>query len=188
LLALPTLGPYVGLGMMNKDKNMKNVTAWLLAFFMLACSLDSETQTRSRNSTPKNVKRATVTLQIYSGRENPEWNLTGKQANELLALLDNLSESQPIVFHSHLGYTGFRVAWDENGTKTKREIIAYRGQLLYRNDNSKKYFTDPERSLEKFLLKTGDSALDAQHAKRIEQEIKSPPKTYPTDLPRRRNE
>jgi hypothetical protein len=174
--------------MMNKDKNMKNVTAWLLAFFMLACDLDSETQTRSRDSTAQNVKRATVTLQIYSGRKNPEWNLTGKQANELLALLDNLSESQPIVFHGHLGYSGFRVVWDENGTKTQREIIAYRGQLLYRNDNSTKHSTDPERSLEKFLLKTGDSTLNAQHAKRIEQEIESPPKTYPTDLPRRRNE
>lgn len=167
---------------------MKNVTAWLLAFFMLACGLDSKTQARSRNSTLKNVKSATVTLQIYSGRVNPEWNLTDKQANELLALLDNLSESQPSIFPSHLGYTGFRVAWDENGTKAKREIVAYRGQILYRNDNSKKYFTDPERRLEKFLLKTGDSTLDAQHAKRIEQEIESPPKTYPTDLPRRRNE
>lgn len=167
---------------------MNHVTAWLLAFFMLACNLDSTTQTRSRNSTPKNVERATVTLQIYSGRENPKWNLTGKQANELLALLDNLSESQPIVFHGGLGYTGFRVAWDENGTKTTREIIAYRGQLLYRNDNSTKYFTDPQRSLERFLLKTGDSTLDAQHAKRIEQEIMSSPRTYPTDLPRRRNE
>ncbi|MFL5463160.1 MAG: hypothetical protein ACJ8AC_03895 [Gemmatimonadaceae bacterium] len=168
----------------------KNCTlAWLLAFFVLACRGDSETQTRSRNSTLENVKRATVTLQIYSGRVNPEWNLTGKQANELLALLDNLSESQPIVFPSHLGYTGFRVAWDENGAEPKREIIAYRGQILYESDNSKKYFADPERRLEMFLLKmfllkTGDSTLDAQHAKRIEQEIKSPPKIYPTGLPR----
>ena len=157
---------------------MKNVTAWLLAVFMLACSLDSKTQTRSRNSPPENAKRATVTLQIYSGRENPKWNLTAKQANELLALLDNLSEAQPIVFSGGLGYSGFRVAWNENGTDTKREIIAYRGQLLYRNDNSKKCFTDPERSVEKFLLRTGDSTLDAQHAKRIEQEIESPPKNF----------
>jgi hypothetical protein len=172
---------------MSEMKNMKSVTAWFLAFFMLACSLDSKTQT-TRNSTLNNVKSASVTLQIYSGRENPKWNLTDKQANELLALLDNLPESQPIVFNGGLGYSGFRVTWDENGAEPKREIFAYRGQILYRNDNSKKYLTDPERSLEKFLLKTGDSTLDAQQAKRIEQEIKSPPKTYPTDLPRRRND
>jgi len=160
---------------MSEMKNMKSVTAWFLAFFMLACSLDSKTQT-TRNSTLNNVKSASVTLQIYSGRENPKWNLTDKQANELL------------VFNGGLGYSGFRVTWDENGAEPKREIFAYRGQILYRNDNSKKYLTDPERSLEKFLLKTGDSTLDAQQAKRIEQEIKSPPKTYPTDLPRRRND
>jgi hypothetical protein len=165
---------------------MKNVTVWLLALFILACSLDTKTQTRSRNSTPKNVKNAAVTLQIYSGRENPKWNLTSRQANELLALLGNLSKSQPRAFNDGLGYTGFRVELNERGTK--REIIAYRGQILYRNDNSKEYFTDPERRLEKFLLKTGDSTLGTGRAKRTEQEINLPPKNYPTDLPRRRNE
>ena len=167
---------------------MKNVTIWLLALLILSCSLNYKTQTRSRNSTLKSVKRATVTLQIYSGRENPKWNLTGKQVNELLALLDNLSKSQPIIFNGGLGYTGFRVALDKNGTKTKREIIAYRGQILYRKDNSKEYFTDSERSLEKFLLKTGDSTPGVKRTKRIEDEINSSPKNYPTNLPRRKNE
>ena len=165
---------------------MKNVTVWLLALLILACSLDSKTQTRSRNSTPKNVKSAVVTLQIYSGRENPKWNLTGRQATELLALLNNLSKSRPLAFNGGLGYTGFRVELNERGTK--REIIAYRGQILYRNNNSKEYFTDPERSLEKFLLKTGDSTLGLQRGRRLEQEIESSPKNYPSRLPRRRNE
>lgn len=167
---------------------MKNVTIRLLVLLILFCSLSYKTQTRSRNSTLKNVKRATVTLQIYSGRENPKWNLSGRQINELLALLDNLSKSQPVAFNDGLGYTGFRVAWNENGTKAKREIIAYRGQVLYRKDNSKEYFTDPERSLEKFLLKTGDSTPGVKRNKRIEQEIQSSPKTYPNGLPRRKNE
>lgn len=165
---------------------MKHVTVWLLALFILACSLDTKTQTRSRNLTPKNSKSAVVTLQIYSGRENPKWNLTGRQANELLALLNDLSKSQPLAFHDGLGYTGFRVVLNERGTK--REIIAYRGQILYQNGNSKEYFTDPERRLEKFLLKTGDSTLGLQRGRRLEQEIESSPKNYPSRLPRRRNE
>lgn len=167
---------------------MKKVTIWLLTFVILTCSVSYKTQTRSRNSISKNVKKATVTLQIYSGRENPKWTLTDRQVNELLALLDNLSKSQPVALNDGLGYTGFRVVLDEKGTKTKREIVAYRGQILYRKDNSKEYFTDSERSLEKFLLKTGDSTLGVPRTKRIEQDIRSAPKNLPANLPRRKNE
>lgn len=168
---------------------MKGITIWLFAFFVLACSLNYKTQTKSHEATPANVKSANTTLQIYSGKENPTWNLTGQQADELISLLENLPKSESLDFSGGLGYTGFHVAIKgENDTKTNRQITAYKGQILYQSETSKEYFTDRERRVEMFLLKTGESSLDAKIMNRVEQEIKLSPANYPTNLPRRNDE
>lgn len=168
---------------------MKSITIWLFAFIVLACSLNYKTQTKSHEATPGNVKNANITLQIYSGKENPSWSLTEQQADELLLLVENLPKSESLDLRGGLGYTGFHVEIKgENDAKTNRQIIAYKGQVLYQSDTSKEYFTDRERRVEMFLLKTGESSVDAKIMNRVEQEIKLSPTTYPTNVPRRKDE
>jgi len=153
---------------------MKNAVLWLLAFCFLACTINDKRQTLLIAATPITVKKAKVTLQVYSGRENPSWSLSEKQIDELLALLNNLPKAEPNAFPDGLGYRGFQVELTENATEKTHEIVAYKGRILYKTADAEAYFTDPDRRLEKFLLKSGDSYLDDKLSESIEDEIESP--------------
>ena len=154
---------------------MKNVAIWLLAFCFLACTINDKRQTLLVAATPANVKKAKVTLQIFSGRENPSWSLSEKQIDELVALLKNLPKAEPSNFQDGLGYSGFQVVLTENTTeKTQEEIAAHKGQIFYKTAEADKYFNDPDRRVEIFLLKSGDSYLDDKLSESIKDEIESP--------------
>jgi len=120
------------------------------------------------------VKKAKVTLQIFSGRENPSWSLSEKQIDELLALLKDLPKTEPSDFQGGLGYQGFRVVLTENTTEKTHEIIVYQGRIFYKTAQAEAYFADRDRRLEKFLLKSGDSHLDDKLPKSVKDEIESP--------------
>ena len=107
--------------------------------------------------TPNNVKNAKVTLRVYSGRENPSWNLSEKQIRELLALAGDLPRSEAFTLPDNLGYHGFRVELTEDAAEKTQEMVAYKGRVLYRSAEADKYFTDRERRLEMFLLNSADS-------------------------------
>lgn len=153
---------------------MKNVAIWLLAFCFLACAVNDKRETLLAAATPVNVKKAKVTLQIFSGRENPSWSLSEKQIDELPALLKDLPKAKPFDFQDGLGYRGFHVMLTENPTEKTSEIVAYKGQILYRTAEAEAYFADRDRRLEIFLLKSGDSHLDDKLTESVKTEIESP--------------
>lgn len=150
---------------------MKIVTLWLFAFYFLTCGHNYQQQSMSVAVTPTNVKKARVTLQVYSGRENPSWDLSEKQINDLLALVGDLPKSKPFTLPDTLGYHGFQVELTENAAEKTQEIVAYKGRVLYRSAEAEdKYFTDRERRLELFLLTSADS-LDEELKKFVKDEI-----------------
>lgn len=153
---------------------MKNVAIWLLAFCFLACAINDKRQTLLVAATPVNVKNAKVTLQIFSGRENPSWNLSEKQIDELLKLLNDLPKTESGDFQDGLGYSGFRVVLTENTPEKTREIVACKGQIFYKTAQAETYLADRDRRLETFLLKSGDSHLDDKLSESIKDEIESP--------------
>jgi hypothetical protein len=153
---------------------MKNVAIWLLALCFLACAADDKRDTLLIDATPATVKKAKVTLQIFSGRENPSWSLSEKQIDELLALLNDLPKAEPSDFQDGLGYRGFQVALTGNATEKTQEIVAHKGRIFYKSAEADKYFTDRNRRVEIFLLKSGDSHLDEKLFKSIKDEIESP--------------
>lgn len=153
---------------------MKKVAIWLLAFCFLACAINDKRQTLLVAATPANVKKAKVTLQVFSGRENPSWSLSEKQIDELLALLKDLPKAEPSDFQDGLGYSGFQVVLTENTTEKTHKIVARKGQILYKTAEADAYFTDPKRRLEMFLLKSGESYLEENLSKYIKDEIESP--------------
>jgi hypothetical protein len=99
------------------------------------------------------VKKAKVTLRVYSGRENPSWNLSEEQISDLLALAGDLPESEAFGLPDNLGYHGFQVELSENAA----EIVAYKGRVMYISAGADKYFTDKERRMEMFLLNSAAS-------------------------------
>ena len=93
---------------------MKIVTIWLFVFYFLTCSSNYQQPSTPVAVTPDNVKKAKVTLLVYSGRENPSWNLSEKQISEFLALVGDLPKSEAFTLPDNLGYRGFQVELTEN--------------------------------------------------------------------------
>lgn len=149
---------------------MKIVTIWLFVFYFLACSHNYQQQSMPVAVTPNNVKKARVTLRVYSGRENPSWNLSEKQISDLLALFGDLPKSEAFTLPDNLGYHGFQVELTENAAEKTQEIVVYKGRILYKSAEADKYFTDPKRRLEMFLLNSADS-LNEELYKSVKDEV-----------------
>lgn len=149
---------------------MKIFIVWLFVFYFSACSHNYQQQSMPAAVTPNNVKKARVTLKVYSGRENPFWNLSEKQISDLLALFGDLPETESFTVPDNLGYQGFRVELTENDSKKTREIVVYKGRVLYKSAEADKYFTDSKRRLEIFLLNSADS-LNEELYKSVKDEV-----------------
>jgi hypothetical protein len=149
---------------------MKIVTIWLFVFYFLTCSHSYQQPSIPVAVTPNNVKKAKVTLQVYSGRENPSWNLSEKQISDLLALVGDLPKSEAFTLPDNLGYRGFQVELTEDAAEKTQEIVAYKGRVLYKSAEADKYFIDRERRLEMFLLNSADS-LNEELKKFVKDEI-----------------
>ncbi len=110
---------------------------------------------------------ATVVLDIFSGRPNPEWALTSGTASQICVLLQSLppAESQPPEMLPGLGYRGFLVHIpDCRGMEKPVRIFqntAQSGELMLRDIDGK---------IEKLLLKSAGDAID-QDLREILQEI-----------------
>lgn len=110
----------------------------------------------------------TVVLDIFSGRPSPSWNLTAAQAEELVRLLESLQadESKSGADQAPgLGYRGFTIqgrhAW----------IAAFRGRVSVHSDGAERRLSDPERSVERWLLGTGTSSLEPDVRDLVAQQI-----------------
>jgi hypothetical protein len=140
---------------------MKTVAIWLFVFCFSACSHNYQPQSTSAAVTPNQVKKAKVTLRVYSGRENPSWNLSENQISEMLALVGDLPRSEAFALPDNLGYQGFQVELTENAAEKTQEIVAYKGRVLYKSaESGDKYFTDREKRMEMFLLNSAASLND----------------------------
>ena len=149
---------------------MKIVTIWLFVLYFLAGGHNYQQQSMPAAVTPNNVKKAKVTLRVFSGRENPFWNLSEKQISDLLGLLGDLPKSEAFTLPDNLGYHGFQVELTESAAEKTQEIVAYKGRVRYKSAEAEKYFTDRERRLEMFLLNSADS-LNEELYKRVKDEI-----------------
>jgi len=110
---------------------------------------------------------ATVTLDIYSGRPNPEWTLSQAQTLELRRRLGSLGTplGAAPAGADHLGYRGFLV------TAQETEVAVARGTACLRQGASVQCFRDAGRALERWLLETGRGTLSAGLTQMVEGEI-----------------
>jgi hypothetical protein len=92
---------------------------------------------------------AKCVLQIFSGRRNPEWDLSATQWKRFLEIWDAAGASdQKIENISKLGYTGFHL------TIQNQHWHVYNGQASLVSGAVRLYKSDPGKEMEKFLLKT----------------------------------
>jgi hypothetical protein len=116
--------------------------------------------------------QAKVTLDIYSGRQNPTWSLTKEQAENLLVIVKGLPASDPCDFFDGLGYRGFKVNLTSPVAGKTSAIMVYRGRVRYDDGRQVKYLTDKDRRIEQLLLKYGSPHLTPGLYKTVEREVR----------------
>lgn len=104
-----------------------------------------------------------VEVDLYSGRENPSWDLRESEAEELRTRLATLSPDTdgPRPAPDGLGYRGLHVTVDSGDARQRIALAA--GVVTIETDppSERRVLRDPDRALEKWLLRTGKEHLGA---------------------------
>lgn len=103
------------------------------------------------------VNTVHVELDLFSGRENPCWDLGQVDAAHLRARKELLQPGRTGVppVPDGLGYRGLQVTANFDGIEQRLKIGAGVVVLEAADGEGQRYFRDPDRDLEKWLLHTG---------------------------------
>jgi len=156
---------------------MKHLVLFLLVPLLITCTFSRHEPTVPEKAAMTNGegKKAKVALDIFSGRQNPSWQLSEEQIKKLFSTLDALPTSEPVEFFDGLGYRGFQVSLTEAASsKEAGSIKAYKGAVLYRAGGIDKFFTDKDRRVENLLLESAGSHLEADLRDSVRREIEPP--------------
>lgn len=107
-----------------------------------------------------------VELDIFSGKPNPTWVLSDRDAAEFLDRLGSLTRMASGGIRNPLGYRGFVV-----DTGRGQLVRVQNGTVQITHGEDQSYFADPHRDLERWLFSTGESMVDGHLASLVEAEI-----------------
>ena len=110
-----------------------------------------------------------VELMIFSGRENPSWQLPEGQAEKVFAMLAALPKTTRKAQERGLGYGGFRVRRSRVKSGLAEEFEIYRGIAF----DGMNYFRDEQGKIEKFLLESGKANMSEEVYKIVERAVMS---------------
>lgn len=105
-----------------------------------------------------------VEVDLYSGQKNPAWKLVVSDAAQFLSLVAALPYNSTITsaVPDGLGYRGLRVAVNSRGV-AQRFVIADGNVIVeFTKTTDRRNLRDPDRVLEKWLLKTGKEQLGVE--------------------------
>jgi ABC-type Fe3+-hydroxamate transport system substrate-binding protein len=150
---------------------MRSLLVIVAITFFIACA-SSQAERKTNVTVPnKSMREAKVTLNIFSGRENPSWRLSEEQIEKLMPLLQDLPKSDNTSFDDGLGYRGFEVVLTDPVDKKVRSIVVYNGKILSKTREAEEYFNDLDRQLEAFILQTGSKYLEPEIYNLVKKEI-----------------
>lgn len=97
-----------------------------------------------------------VILQIYSGRRDPEWLVSGELETRLLEALEGLPVGPEWDPPTRLGYRGVRIEHDASA----RTWLCVKGQVLQEDETGTSWFADPTCTVEAMALESGRTFLN----------------------------
>lgn len=155
---------------------MRQAGLFLSISLLITCTFGPSGPAASQSNVMTNdsVRRAQVTLDIFSGRENPSWELSTEQLAALVSILDTLPGSDPKNSFDGLGYRGFLVVISDAASGKTERIKAYKGAVVYSVGGVDKLFDDKERRMENLLLDSGRDHLKADIRDAVSLEIEPP--------------
>jgi len=150
-----------------------SVLSALLVGLMLpnAFGLESENLSSDVNGSSTGNGALQAVLDVYSGRENPHWNLTSGEEETFLKSFQALSRTDAEFTSPGLGYRGFIV--EGTGLEGYDQVSVFRGVVLAQAGESSSRFEDKGRLLERWLLGTGKESLEGELYARILSEVET---------------
>jgi hypothetical protein len=113
-----------------------------------------------------------VELDIFSGRENPFWNLSQNESDAFLEKFSSLLETKEnVLFGGGLGYRGFIITGKPIKDRSLNEIRIFEGKVNAMAEGHLLNLSDPGRSLELWLIETGEKHIDGNLYKQVRHEI-----------------
>jgi hypothetical protein len=113
-----------------------------------------------------------IELDIFSGRENPTWNLSPREADVFVEKFRSLPKmrSEPPRWNG-LGYRGIIVRDGLNDDEDISEIKVYNEVVRVISDKEPSNYLDAGRALELWLMKTGKRHIGDQLYESVLAEI-----------------
>ena len=136
----------------------------VLAVLFAACS----SQSASDVGTTTLRAPTRIELGIYSGRADPQWQLTVEQAQALDQLIASLPTHSGVPASGGLGYHGFSIV------RSDSTQIAYQGTVAPSDPKAETYRVDATFSVERFLLDTGRGVLNDVEIAEVTKGLPSP--------------
>ena len=113
-----------------------------------------------------------VTLDMYSGRPNPSWELSAADAKKLQKLLAKKRKLSTTASPGSIGLLGYRglIVSGETDSQFSKIMRAFDGVLESESLQTPNY-VDPDSDVETFLIETSGAALQDAERKFIKQQI-----------------
>jgi hypothetical protein len=112
----------------------------------------------------------TVEVDIFSGMPNPVWTLSEAAAAAYLSKLSELSRTAARQRSGKLGYRGLVVRMPE---QPGRIVYIQDGVVESDDGTSRTFFRDQQRSLERWLIGTGEELLDRAALSAIDADMRT---------------
>jgi len=112
---------------------------------------------------------ARVSVDLFSGRENPSWTLSPEDELAVRRILKELHETNRRLPEPGLGYRGFMVMWAD-GARTR----VYKDMVELTEGARTVLYEDSGRTLEQELLAGAKSHLTPELYKLLESQVQSP--------------
>jgi RNA polymerase sigma factor (sigma-70 family) len=144
---------------------------------------DAEKAALARQAADKDKLSVHASIMIYSGREDPSWQLTPAQAKEFLERFKGLAKTIAPEEKGGLGYRGFYLQVSGEGFGGIEGIAVLDGFVRTHGKGAEQAFEDKDLALEKWLLVTAKDTLDAPLYKALAAALKiEEPKTTKAEL------
>jgi hypothetical protein len=149
-------------------------TPWRFAFAVLFIVSGINVMAVPSRKPAIKASNAIVTLDLYSGRSNPTWSLSGAVVTELLRRLQSLEASE--VGPSRFDGLGYRVVRAElrGEAKTEALVSASRGVVTVEQAGERFRFADTGRQFELWLVNTGTGEIPPEVLQYVTGEIAKP--------------
>jgi hypothetical protein len=101
-----------------------------------------------------------VELDVFSGRQNPTWNLDADEAKKVLKMVAALpKKNSPARRYDGLGYRGFNINIGEEDSDRIQHVVVYGDTIWVEKNGKTRAFEDQSRRIEKWLVENAKGRI-----------------------------